>query len=67
MKDWVCIYSSLKQQNAEMIKALLTHNEINCVVICKQDSFYKFGDYELHVNRDDAVKAKYVLDNAGSS
>ena len=60
-KDWVCIYTSQKSQNAEMIKALLTHNEINCVIVNKQDSFYRFGDYEIFVNRDDSVKAKFVL------
>ena len=61
MKDWVCIYTSQKLQDAEMIKSLLSFNEINSVVISKQDSSYMFGDCEVYVNRDDAVKAKYVL------
>ena len=67
MKDWVCIYSSAKSQEAELIKALLTHNEINGVVINKQDSFYRFGEHEVYVNREDAVKAKFVVDNNSSS
>jgi len=61
-KDWVCIYTSSHQPSAEMIKGLLTFNEINSVVVNKQDSFYKFGEIEVHVNRDDVVKAKFVLD-----
>lgn len=61
MKDWVCIYTSPKLQNAEMIKALLTHNEIQSVIMNYQDSFYKFGEIEVHVNRDDVVKAKFCL------
>ncbi|MBI3502820.1 MAG: DUF2007 domain-containing protein [Bacteroidetes bacterium] len=64
--DWVCIYTSSKPQNAEMIKALLTHNEINSVVVSKQDSFYKFGEYEVYVNRDDVVKAKFCLSQTSS-
>ena len=61
MKDWVCIYTSQKLQDAEMTKGLLSFNEINSVVINKQDSSYMFGYFEVYVNRDDAVKAKYVL------
>ncbi len=63
MKDWVCIYTSQKLQDAEIIKGLLSVNEINSVVINKQDSSYMFGDCEVYVNRDDVVKAKFVLDN----
>lgn len=44
-----------------MIKGLLTHNEINSVVVNKQDSAYMFGEYEVYVNRHDVVKAKFVL------
>ena len=67
MSDWVCIYTSQKLQDAEIIKSLLTHNEINSVVVNKQDSAYMFGEYEVYVNRDDTVKAKYVIDNNPSS
>lgn len=61
MKDWVCIYTSQKLQEAEMIKGLLSFNEINSVMMNKQNSSYMFGYFEVYVNRDDAVKAKYVL------
>ena len=45
-----------------MIKGVLTHNEMNSVVVNKQDSSYMmFGEFEVYVNREDAVKAKYVL------
>lgn len=62
MKDWVCIYTSQKLQDAEMKKGLLAFNEINSVMINKQDSSYMFGFFEVYVNRDDAVKAKFVLE-----
>ena len=44
-----------------MIKGLLANNEINSVVINKQDSSYMFGEHEVYVNRNDVVKAKFVL------
>ncbi|MFH1004450.1 MAG: hypothetical protein V1781_03000 [Bacteroidota bacterium] len=61
MNNWICIYSSPQLHDAEMVKGLLTFNEINSVLINKQDSLYKFGDFEIFVNRDDVVKAKYYL------
>ena len=62
MKDWVCIYTSQKLQDAEMTKGILSFNEINSVVINKQDSSYNmFGSFEVYVNRDDVVKAKFIL------
>ena len=65
MNDWVSIYTSGSQQLSEMIKGLLTHNEINSVVVNKQDSLYKFGEFEVFVNREDVVKAKFVLKENG--
>ncbi len=50
-----------------MIKALLTHNEINSVVVNKQDSSYMFGEFEVFVSREDVVKAKFVISNNPSS
>ena len=64
--DWICIYTSKKLQDAEIIKALLVHNEINSVVVNKQDSSYMFGEYEVYVNRDNAVKAKFCLSQNSS-
>ena len=67
MKDWVCIYTSKNLPGAEIIKKLLSFNEINSVVINKQDSSYRFGDVEVYVNRDDVVKAKFVLKENNTS
>ena len=60
-KDWVCVFCTSHKQKAELIKGLLTHNEINSVVVNKQDSSYMFGEYEVYVYGDDVVKAKFVL------
>ena len=46
-----------------MIKRPLTHNEINSVVVNKQESLYKFGAFEVFVNKEDEEKAKFILNN----
>ena len=61
-KDWVCVFTSSNQQKAELIKGLLTHNEINSVIVNKQSSPYNmFGEFEIYVNREDVITAKFVL------
>lgn len=60
-KNWVTIFSCDNLQRAELVKNLLSHNEINSVIINHQDSLYKFGDIEVCVNRADVVKAKFCL------
>jgi len=59
--NWTVIFSSGNLQNAELVKSLLAHNDIQSVIINHQDSLYKFGDIQVYVNRDDVVKAKFVL------
>ncbi len=46
---------------AELLKGLLTENEINAVIINKKDSAYLFGEVELYVTTNDAVKAKHLI------
>jgi uncharacterized protein involved in tolerance to divalent cations len=61
--DWVVIFTTSKQYEAEIINGLLTENEVECVVVNKQDSAYLFGEYELFVNREDILKAKTLIQN----
>ena len=60
-KDWVCVFSSSLLQKTELIRGLLIHNGIQSIIVNRQDSLYKFGEIELFVNKDDVVKAKFVL------
>lgn len=46
---------------AELLKGLLVENEINAVIINKKDSAYLFGEVELYVTINDAVKAKHLI------
>jgi Putative prokaryotic signal transducing protein len=66
-KNWTIIFSCGNLQKAELIKNLLEYNEIYCILINHQDLLYKFGEIEIYVNRNDAVKAKYVLTENNTS
>ena len=61
-KDWVKIYSSSNMQHIELLKALLDENEIESVIINKQDSSYPvFGEMELYVNHTKAFNANQLI------
>ncbi|MBN8702507.1 MAG: DUF2007 domain-containing protein [Bacteroidetes bacterium] len=66
-KDWEKVYSTSQAHQAEMIKTILEENEIECVLINRQDSFYKFiGELDLYVNRDKIIKAKTIINKFSS-
>lgn len=60
-KDWALIYSIGQLYQAEMVKAILEDNDIEVVLLNKQDSFYLFGDIEIYVRHNDVIRAKYVI------
>jgi hypothetical protein len=60
-EDWLKVYSSSKLYEVEIIKGMLFENDIESVIINKQDSVYLFGDIELHVLRDNFLKAKQII------
>ena len=61
------IYSSLYLHKVEMIKAFLAENEIEGIVINRQDSFYKtIGEITLYVNRDHVLRAKQIINKISS-
>ncbi len=62
-KNWVCIYSTNTSYRAEIAKDLLDENDIDAVIINKQDSNYLFGQVEVYVERDYAIRAKHILRN----
>ena len=62
-KDWELLYSTNIIHEAEIIKNLLEHNDIDSIILNKKDSFYvSIGEVELYVKRDDLIKAKFVLE-----
>lgn len=61
--DWVNIYESNKSYEVEIIKGMLLENEIEALIVNKQDSIYLFGEFELYVLRDNVIKAKSLIHN----
>lgn len=59
--DWVTVYSTSKLFEAELVQSILTENEIECVLINKQDSSYLFGEIEVCVPTEDAFSAKQLI------
>jgi hypothetical protein len=60
-KNWVCIYTTKASYLAEIAKNLLHENEIDAVIINKQDMNYHFGILEIYVERDNAIRGKHLL------
>jgi hypothetical protein len=57
------IFTTGKQYEAEMLSGMLSENEIESVIVNKQDSSYLFGEYELYVNRSEILRAKTLIQN----
>jgi hypothetical protein len=64
MNDWKKIYESASPIKAQLAKAFLVdeHN-IDAVIMNKQDSSYLFGLCEVHVPLQNAVLAKFLVEN----
>ncbi len=59
--NWVVIYSTSRLYEAEIIKSMMADQNIECVVMNKQDSTYLFGDIEIYVPTNEALKAKQLI------
>lgn len=59
--NWKIIYSTSALYQAEMVKDILEDNDIQAVLLNKQDSFYHFGDIEVYVKPDDVIRAKFLI------
>ena len=63
VEDWVKIFSSTIPNQAEIIKGMLLENEIESVILNKQDSSYlSFGDIEMYVHPDDVASANQLIE-----
>ncbi len=60
--DWVVVYSTNQTFEAELVRQMLTDEDIECVTINKQDSSYIFlGDIEVYVPTSDAFRANQLI------
>ena len=56
------LYSTENPNKAEIIKQMLEENDINVVLLNKQDSSYNmFGTIELYVEEKNINTAKYLI------
>lgn len=61
-KDWVCVFSTDQNYQAEIAKEILENAEINCVVLNENDSnFPTIGNIEILVHEDFQDKATELL------
>ena len=61
-KNWVIIFTSTNFYQSEMVKQALLGNDIESVVLNKQDSSHRtFGDIEVYVHHLDFSDALEVL------
>jgi Putative prokaryotic signal transducing protein len=65
MQNWIKVFENGMQIRAEIVKGVLEENEIQAVVLNKKETIYQiFGNYEVLVKRDDAMKATKLIQNA---
>lgn len=61
-KDWVKIYTSSNYYRSEIIKQALIENDIEAVLLNKQDSAYgTFGNFEVYIHQKDLSKATEII------
>jgi len=65
-EDWVLIFETNKDFEAELIKGMLKEHDIEVFIMNKQDSLYLIGNFELFVTRNDVMKAKTLILNFNS-
>lgn len=65
-KNWVSIFSTDQPYLADIARLVLDENNISSIIMNKKDSFYKIGEVDLYVNRDQALRAKNLIKNIGS-
>lgn len=59
--NWETIYSTNQMYEAELVREIMEDNEIECVIMNKQDSAYHLGDIEICVSTDNILKAKQLI------
>jgi hypothetical protein len=60
-ENWEAIYSTDRLYEAEMVKNMMADNDIECVIMNKQDSTYRFGEIEVCVPTEEVFKAKQLI------
>lgn len=59
--SWVKIYTSQQFMKSEIVRQVLIENEIDAVLMNKQDSSYKFGYVEVYIHPSNFEKAIEII------
>lgn len=61
-KNWVRIFKTFNYYQAEIVKQMLIENQIESVLLNKQDSSHRtFGDIEVYIHQQDFSSAIEVM------
>ena len=61
-KNWVRIFKTFNYYQAEIVKQVLIENEIDSVLLNKQDSSHRtFGDIEVYIHQQDFSNAIEIM------
>ncbi|SHO61451.1 putative signal transducing protein [Algoriphagus zhangzhouensis] len=64
MENWIKVYETEVPVRAEIVKGVLEENEIPAVVLNKKETVYNvFGMNEVHVSRENLLKATNIIQN----
>ena len=61
MNGWTKIFESRNQIYTELVKNEIISNEINAVILSKQDSYYLLGVFEIYVPTENAEIARLIV------
>lgn len=64
--DWVPVFSATKMSEIVFLQEILTEENIESVVMSKQDSIYLFGEIELYTRNTDAMAARFIIEKQRS-
>jgi len=63
--NWVTVYSSTNLQHVELLRHLLKEDDIDAIVMNRQDSAYvTIGEIDLMVKGPEVVRAKKIISEA---
>ena len=64
MNNWIVVFESKQEYKVEIVKDVLFDRGIEPVIVNKKDTAYNiFGQYEVHVAPEHAVRAIRVIEN----
>lgn len=64
--DWVLVFSATDISELMYLQELMSEDNIETVVMNKQDSSYLFGEIELYARSSDALAAMQIIEKQKS-